>query len=229
MSRRNGPVSPLIWEPWVDSYPIHCGWVWAAGSGQSIMGGDKLLSIHRRISSERKWSFVEQLCVRSSPGPTPVCLEPAGSPGTVLSHHSLPWSESAASWQDLGQIVPDYTQAELTRILKEINASHCTTIRNLLIQSKEMKPAGWNVGMLENRSRNVSLPFCPWWSGNWYGLILLFTLVLWTFVLPPLLTSINICYMICFYAFMVEAKAFQTFPLKCHSPEKKKCIRTQGI
>lgn len=86
-----------------------------------------------------------------------------------------------------GSDVPDWRQAELTRILKEINASRCTTIRKFLIQSQEMKPADWNVGMLGDRSRNVSLPwqgFCLWGSGNWYGLILLFTLVLWTFVLP---------------------------------------------
>lgn len=158
-------ISYSLWQVWAAGWTVH-------------VGGDERLSIHRRVSSEGEWSCVEQLCVKSSPGPTPVCLESTEPPCPVLSHHSLSWRESSACWQDLGQIVPDWRQAELTRILKEINASHCTTIRKFLIQSQEMKPADWNVGMLGDRSRNVSLPwqgFCPWGSGNWYGLILLFT------------------------------------------------------
>lgn len=146
---------------------------------------------------------------------------------------------SSARWQDWGQrgqIPSDWKQAELTRILKE-------RLMPFIVQQSgtfwhNQKKRKQQIGMLEHwrseiKLSNVPVPwlgFQPYTScrgGTWWGLIFFLAIVPGIVVLPSLcwlqlrFTHTTWFIFYAFFFFLVEANAFQTFPLTCSSPGKK--------
>lgn len=230
--KNNFPVYPFILEQQVASFPIHCDcctscrlWLINKGLWEDLINseeGGKLISLLR----EQKWSFLEGQWIKSLLIPTPVCaaLTVVTWQRTATStKFTFEWM-SSARWQDWGQrgqTLSDWKQVELTRILEE-------RLMLLIVQQSGTfwhNQKKWNqkIGMLEHwrlelKLSNMSLPwqdfqgfqiYTPCWGETWWGLILFLTTALWKSCSSlTLLGSNNTYYMICFYAFWVEANVF---------------------
>lgn len=164
--KNNFPVYPFILEQQIASFPIHrdccmsCRlWLINTGPWEDLIysqEGRKPISLLR----EQKWSFLEGLWIRSLLIPAPVCAAPTvvtWQCTATSTKFTFEWM-SSARWQDWGQrgqILSDWKQVELTRILEE-------RLMLLILQQSgtfwhNQKKGNQKIGMLEHWRLEIKL------------------------------------------------------------------------